>query len=224
MEFAFFLPEGTPSVSKCNFSCFFSTTTLLAHRISASTYKIRSTQQGTYKFKADWHLICVWQTEKPIKLGYRGKKMNDFENNEKSDKEPRPGRGSAGSVEYRQRLLHKLNTLIGVLESAIGKISRNLSAPDANQERLEKIRNNLENTLQICRRAKATLESKMDEKKLSNGETLKTKKNQSLAFRSYVELSSIAEFRKFKNMDPISSHEIKDVDLDELERKLQELE
>ena len=150
--------------------------------------------------------------------------MNNFENNSKGDNESNPSNGNAGSVEYRQRLLHKLNTLIGVLESAIGKITRTLSAPDANQERLEKIRNNLENTLQICRRAKSTLESKMEENLTSKEEHPQGKKLQSLAFRSYVELSSIEEFRKFKNMEPISSGEIKDADLDELERKLQELE
>jgi hypothetical protein len=150
--------------------------------------------------------------------------MNNFENNNHGDKESNPGKGNAGSVEYRQRLLHKLNTLIGVLESAIGKISRNLNSPDANQDRLEKIRNNLENTLQICRRAKATLESKMEETSKTKLENSPAKKPQSLAFRSYVELSSIEEFRKFKNMEPISTNEINDADMDELERKLQELE
>ncbi|HHI80777.1 MAG TPA: hypothetical protein ENK02_12475 [Planctomycetes bacterium] len=150
--------------------------------------------------------------------------MTNFEEKNNDGNDPNSNKGNAGSIEYRQRLLHKLNTLIGVLESAIGKISRTLGSPEANQERLEKIKNNLENTLQICRRAKATLESKMEEVPPKETESPRETKAHPLAFRSYVELSSIEEFRKFKNMKPISPSEIQDADLEELERKLQELE
>ncbi len=58
----------------------------------------------------------------------------------------------------RERLLRKLNCLIAVLQVAIGKVRRNLEEASANQQRLLRIRGNLENTLGICRKAKASLE------------------------------------------------------------------
>ena len=50
------------------------------------------------------------------------------------------------SSEYRARLMTKLNCLIAVLEVAITKISKSMDLPGANEERLLKIRSNLENT------------------------------------------------------------------------------
>ena len=69
------------------------------------------------------------------------------------------GDKSLSSADYRARLLTKLNCLIAVLEVAISKISRSMDLPGANEERLLKIRSNLENTLSICNRAKSTLET-----------------------------------------------------------------
>ena len=63
-----------------------------------------------------------------------------------------------GSAEYRTRLTTKLNCLIAVLEVAIAKITKSLDTPGANEDRLTKIRGNLENTLSICHRAKQTLD------------------------------------------------------------------
>ena len=62
------------------------------------------------------------------------------------------------SAEYRARLTTKLNCLIAVLEVAITKIAKSMDLPGANEERLLKIRSNLENTLSICHRAKQTLD------------------------------------------------------------------
>ena len=72
------------------------------------------------------------------------------------------------SPEYRERLMRKLNCLIAVLEVAIGKISKSMGLPGANEERLLKIRTNLENTLAICHRAKQTLEKTSGAKSTSN--------------------------------------------------------
>ena len=63
-----------------------------------------------------------------------------------------------GSSEYRNRLNTKLNCLIAVLEVAITKITKSMDTPGANEDRLTKIRGNLENTLSICHRAKQTLD------------------------------------------------------------------
>jgi hypothetical protein len=135
---------------------------------------------------------------------------------------------SLSSTEYRHRLLNKLGCLISVLEVALGKIGSSLDEDGSNQDRLSRIQSNLENTLAICRRAKATLEKRIAE----DGGKLPTTPNTptppkpgceidqaSLTFRSYVELSSIDEFRKFKNLEAISKDEIKKVDLDDLAEK-----
>jgi hypothetical protein len=122
------------------------------------------------------------------------------------------------SVEYRSRLATKLNCLIAVLEVAIGKITKSLDVPGANEERLLKIRGNLENTLSICQRAKQTL----DKTAAPAGSPAKAenKVKASMSARDYVELTSIDEYRKFRTMDPITREQLSQVDLEELARKL----
>ncbi len=130
------------------------------------------------------------------------------------------------SADYRQKLLTKLNCLIAVLEVAIAKLTRSMDLPGANEDRLVKIRVNLENTLAICNRAKQTLE-----KALSTSPTATTaalpllpatldNPRRRMTYRDYVELSSINEYRKFKAMAPISATEILATDLDDLTNRL----
>ena len=122
------------------------------------------------------------------------------------------------SAEYRARLTTKLNCLIAVLEVAIGKISKSMDVPGANEERLQKIRSNLENTLAICNRAKETLE------RAASGKTASRKPDRAsrneMTARDYVELSSIEEYRKFRGMSPIAKDDITSIDFDELARRL----
>lgn len=120
-----------------------------------------------------------------------------------------------GSREYRARLMTKLNCLVAVLEVAIAKISKSMGLPGANEERLLKIRSNLENTLSICHRAKQTLE-KADRARAATKETGSRKMNA----RDYVELSSIDEYRKFKQMEPIEKNDALEIDFDDLARRL----
>lgn len=120
------------------------------------------------------------------------------------------------SVEYRSRLTTKLNCLIAVLEVAIGKIQKSMDLPGANEERLQKIRSNLENTLSICHRAKQTLERTAAGTKAVGARTDKAQ----MSARDYVELSSIDEYRKFRKMTPISKEDLGSIDFDELARRL----
>jgi hypothetical protein len=121
-----------------------------------------------------------------------------------------------GSAEYRTRLTTKLNCLIAVLEVAIAKITKSMETPGANEERLTKIRGNLENTLSICHRAKQTLD-----KTKSNKQTQRRDGDSKLmTARDYVELTSIEEYRKFRNMKPITNEEVSEIDFDELSRRL----
>ncbi|MBK8099253.1 MAG: hypothetical protein IPK26_19260 [Planctomycetes bacterium] len=139
-------------------------------------------------------------------------------NNDKSNQPE-----ALGSAEYRARLTTKLNCLIAVLEVAISKISKSMDLPGANEERLLKIRSNLENTLSICHRAKQTLErtgataTRSLTNRSANGDRAK------MTARDYVELSSIDEYRKFKRMTPIAKGEVESVDFDELARRLSDM-
>jgi hypothetical protein len=125
---------------------------------------------------------------------------------------------SLSSTEYRSRLTTKLNCLIAVLEVAIAKIAKSMDVPGANEERLQKIRGNLENTLSICHRAKQTLDrtATASRKELVKGD------KESMSARDYVELTSIEEYRKFRKMEPIGKSELAAIDFDELARRLTE--
>ena len=138
----------------------------------------------------------------------------------KNDGSKNPHSGLS-SAEYRAKLLTKLNCLIAVLEVAIAKISRSIDLPGTNEERLLKIRGNLENTLSICKRAKTTLvkgigPTSTKQSSRARGRGAKEK----MSYRDYVELSSIEEYQKFKTMPPIKSEELDQIDIDDLVRKL----
>ena len=121
-----------------------------------------------------------------------------------------------GSTEYRNRLTTKLNCLIAVLEVAIAKITKSMDTPGANEDRLTKIRGNLENTLSICHRAKKTLDRTQSNKQVARRRV----NGKDMTARDYVELTSIEEYRKFRKMLPITKNELKTIDFDELSRRL----
>jgi hypothetical protein len=135
----------------------------------------------------------------------------------KNDNAPLPE--ALSSAEYRSRLTTKLNCLIAVLEVAIGKIQKSLDVPGANEERLLKIRSNLENTLSICHRARQTLERTGQPGKLPASAR---PDNSTMSARDYVELSSIDEYRKFRRLPPITRDDLATMDFDDLARRLTE--
>lgn len=122
------------------------------------------------------------------------------------------------STEYRARLTTKLNCLIAVLEVAIAKITKSMDVPGANEDRLTKIRGNLENTLSICQRARQTLDRTNGSKSMMG----RSDDRASMTARDYVELTSIDEYRKFRRMEPITRQELQTIDFDELARRLTE--
>ena len=124
-----------------------------------------------------------------------------------------------GSAEYRARLLTKLNCLIAVLEVAIAKITRSIELPGANEDRLQKIRSNLDNTLAICNRAKHSLEKSMTPS-LPAPEPRAIAGSRDMTYRDYVELASIEEYQKFKQMTPITHDQLGSVDVEDLIRRL----
>ncbi|HUR28831.1 MAG TPA: hypothetical protein VM509_11635 [Planctomycetota bacterium] len=62
------------------------------------------------------------------------------------------------SPEYRDRLMRKLNTLIAVLEVAGAKVRRSMDGPGADLQKLGRIKKNLQDTLEVCMRARTALE------------------------------------------------------------------
>lgn len=62
------------------------------------------------------------------------------------------------SAEYRERLRNKLNCLIAVLEVATAKVKQSLAGPAPDLDRLTRIQRNLQETLEVCVRARAALD------------------------------------------------------------------
>lgn len=139
------------------------------------------------------------------------------------------------SAAQREQLSKKLNCLIAVLEAAITKVRRNQEDGTTDSDRLERIRINLENTLTICQRAKLTLEKRgmlpanlpPEVREAVGAQTVKPFRAKSLrkvdgrmTYRDYVELSSVEEFNKFRELKPISPSDVSTCDLEQLEREL----
>lgn len=145
-----------------------------------------------------------------------------MERNDNRQESERPQ--GLSSAEYRARLLTKLNCLIAVLEVAIAKITRSMDVPGANEDRLVRIRVNLENTLSICNRARQTLEKGSVEATQSTTQSLPATLDgrRKMTYRDYVELSSIDEYRKFRTLAPIQPEDIAAADIDGLVARLLE--
>lgn len=117
--------------------------------------------------------------------------------------------------EYRTKLNLKLVTLTVVLIMTIKKIEKGMSAPDANIERMTDIRDSLARTLSICQRAQLTLATP------SGAQA--TPQHAPSGAREYTEMTSVIEYRKFQNMEPISQEEIAGIDWDQLMDQLKDV-
>lgn len=134
------------------------------------------------------------------------------------------------SPEYRKRLMRKLNTLIAVLEVACSKVRRSLAGPEPDIERLNRIHKNLQDTLQVCVRAKQALErcEALPEdlpSSITNGLVPEgVIESEEVVPRpprgAQVEMTSTEEAAKFEELGPIEAQEVRGVDLDELCRRL----
>lgn len=111
----------------------------------------------------------------------------------------------------RKQLATKLTTLIAVLNVAITKLEAAKASPDADIDRLDKLMGSLENTLNICRRALTTLQ---------NVSSKRVFKPSPSGAREYAEMSSVDEYRKFKQLPPISVEEVANTNIDALLKEL----
>lgn len=137
------------------------------------------------------------------------------------------------SPEYRERLMRKLNCLIAVLEVATAKVRQSMAQPAADQERLGRIRTNLQSTLDVCLRARVALERREGLPREVSNELAQAVQDEA-AFLGEVprrlvprgsaplETSSEGERIKFERMAPIARSELRDVDFELLMRQLQQ--
>lgn len=133
------------------------------------------------------------------------------------------------SAEYRERLLRKLNCLIAVLEVATAKVRKSLAGPEADTDRLTRIRTNLQSTLDVCLRARAALERResLPRDVASNlvhvvGQVAPPQKPVGKRERATrLETASAGEREKFARLGPIDSRQAKLVDFDALAKLLQ---
>jgi hypothetical protein len=136
---------------------------------------------------------------------------------------------------YRERLLRKLNTLIAVLEVATAKVQQAIVGPGADLEKLRRIDRNLRDTLDICMRARAALESRermsaklsadlgrVNPELAASARELDTESGRSARARRGVgvEMSSPDELRRFHALGRIPPDMVKGCDLDALARRL----
>ncbi len=140
------------------------------------------------------------------------------------------------STEYRQRLLRKLNCLIAVLEVAGAKVRRSLAGPSPDVERLSRIKKNLQDTLEVCLRARTALEKRgklpqklsKDLQRAVNPEMISSSQYQDVLQPakpprgSRVEMTSEEEHDRFRKLGRIERGMVDDCDLEELLRQLQE--
>lgn len=136
------------------------------------------------------------------------------------------------SPEYRERLMRKLNCLIAVLEVATAKVKHSLAQPQADQDRLTRIRTNLQSTLDVCVRARVALERRETMPREVSDELAQAVQDEAAflgevprRYRSKgvapLETSSEGERMKFEKFGPIGRNELREVDLEALMRQLQ---
>ena len=113
-----------------------------------------------------------------------------------------------------------------VLSDAAPKLTGVRETDRANEERLLKVRANLENTLSICKRAKGTLEKGIGHparRRLEAAQGSERTSAGKMSYRDYVELSSIDEYQRFKSLPPISADDLDSADIEDLMRQLGDL-
>ncbi len=137
------------------------------------------------------------------------------------------------SPEYRERLMRKLNCLIAVLEVATAKVRQSMAQPEADQERLGRIRTNLQSTLDVCLRARVALERREGLPREVSNELAQAVQDEA-AFLGDVprrfqqrnvaplETSSERERIKFEKLGPIGRNDLRGVDIEDLMRRLQQ--
>jgi len=145
--------------------------------------------------------------------------------------QPQPSsENNLDSAEYRERLRRKLNCLIAVLEVATAKVKQSLAGPAPDVERLTRIQKNLQDTMDVCLRARNALDKRgalphglSDDlaKAVNPSLGLQLPASAPAAQESQRGELSAGERRRFARLPKIDSAMISTCDFDELSRMLQ---
>ena len=119
---------------------------------------------------------------------------------------------------YRRELLNKVESLLSVLEVAKVKVQVRLDGHVEDAPRLHKVLNNLDGTIDVCRRARAILINADDGGQLPVPYRQRLEKP--MSYRQYLEVVTFAEFCRFRELGPISRQEIHETNLDDLAKKI----
>lgn len=135
----------------------------------------------------------------------------------------------SSSQDNRQTLMRKLNCLVAVLELALVKVRRNGEGSGMDADRLQAMADNIDNTLAICLRARRSLElgrpvdedlAHVMEAATFLGEEDGDRSGERMSYRDYVELSSLAEYAKFRDLPPLQAEDVAMCNLELLAHRL----
>ena len=125
--------------------------------------------------------------------------------------------------------MRKLNCLVAVLELALVKVRRNGAGAGMEPDRLQAMADNIDSTLAICLRARRSLElgRPVDEDlaEVMQAATFLDEEDgqrpgERMSYRDYVELSSLAEYAKFRDLPPLQSEDVATCNLELLAHRL----
>ncbi len=131
------------------------------------------------------------------------------------DQSPPSPQGQLQDPDFRANMLCKLDALLAVLEIARNKADDGLTIRPQDSQRLIRLQDNLDKTLQVCRQARRMLlrMDRADENCFDEA-----------AYRQFVESNSFSEYIRLRAKEPIDQNEISGVDLEGLCRDLVDLD
>jgi hypothetical protein len=121
---------------------------------------------------------------------------------------PRIPQASLADPQIRMRLLDKVEGLMAVLGAAQVRVDDPAVKNEAGEERLKRVRTNLEKMLKVCNDARAWLRQPVT----SDAMALR----RPMTFREYVEVSSFAEYLVLSRLGPLTEAEVDKADVEEL--------
>ena len=121
---------------------------------------------------------------------------------------PRIPQASLADPQVRMRLLDKVEGLMAVLGAARVRVDNPAVKDKAGEERLKRVRTNLEKMLKVCNDARAWLRQPVT----SDAMALR----RPMTFREYVEVSSFAEYLVLSRFGPLTEAEVEKADVEEL--------
>jgi len=110
----------------------------------------------------------------------------------------------------------KVQGLVAILEIALARIRVEMENPGADLPRLRRVKENLTRTHRVCKQTLGKLEESLAEAL----EVCLQPRTEPMSCREYVELSSLEEYHRLRDLPPVRFEEIQEVNLDGLGERL----